>query len=131
VQLPGGTLFDFDKAEVNPSAYKALEMVAKILAKNPDYTLKIEGYTDSFGSAEHNLDLSARRAEAVKEWLTLKLAGSNFDASHIQSQGFGSSHFRVEPAAPADGSQASIDAEIARQQPNRRVEMVFRIPTRN
>jgi outer membrane protein OmpA-like peptidoglycan-associated protein len=133
LQLPGGALFDFDKADVNPAAIKLLEKVATLIQKNPQATFTIEGYTDSFGSPEHNLDLSARRAEAVKTWLLQKLAASNiqFDPAHIQSKGFGGSHFRVEPQPVEGASQTVIDAEIARQQPNRRVELVFRLPVGN
>jgi len=129
VQLPGGALFAFDKSDISPAADSALGLVAKIIAKNPGYTLVIEGYTDSFGSPEHNLDLSTRRAEAVKAWLLQKLAANNIDPSRIQSKGFGSSHYRIEPRQPADNSLPAIEAEIARQQPNRRVEIVFRIPS--
>ena len=131
LQLPGGALFEFDKADLNPASLKLLEKVAALIQKNPNVTFEIEGYTDSFGSKEHNLELSTRRAEAVKNWILQRFAtgSTRIDPSRIQARGFGGSHFRVEPEAPANSSQAAIDAEIARQQPNRRVEIVFRFPT--
>ena len=133
LQLPGGALFEFDKVEINPAAVALLGKVAILIQKNPRVTFTIEGYTDSFGSPEHNLDLSTRRAEAVKTWLLSKLASSNIqiDPSRIQAKGFGGSHFRVAPQPVDMSSKAAIDAEILRQQPNRRVELVFLLPGGN
>ena len=66
-----------------------------------------------------------------KMLLTAALAAgiaTQADAARIQTRGFGSSHFVVKPEIPSGSDQAAIDAEIARQQPNRRVEIVFRMP---
>ena len=130
LQLPGGALFDFDKVDLNPVSLKLLEKVAELVQKNPKVTFEIEGYTDSFGSPEHNLELSAHRAESVKTGILKILADHKIqiDPAHIQAKGFGSSHYRLEPNPVTTGGQAAIDAEIARQQPNRRVEIVFRFP---
>ena len=131
LQLPGGALFDFDKADINPVSIQLLEKVAILVQKNPKVTFEIEGYTDSFGSPEHNLQLSTQRAESVKIGILKILTEKNIkiDPSHIQARGFGGSHYKVEPKPVTAGGQAAIDAEIARQQPNRRVEIVFHFPS--
>jgi len=132
LQLPGGALFDFDKTDLNPASLKLLEKVAALVQKNPQVTFEIEGYTDSFGSPEHNLELSTHRAESVKSWILKILTDQKIPIApaHIQAKGFGSSHYRIEPKpANTTEGQSAIDAEIARQQPNRRVEIVFRFPT--
>src|SRR5690606_22639132 len=46
-----------------------LEEFEKFLEKHPDVSLEIEGHTDSRGSDDYNLDLSERRAYAVRDWL--------------------------------------------------------------
>jgi outer membrane protein OmpA-like peptidoglycan-associated protein len=51
------------------------------------------------------------------------------DPSHIQSVGYGATRFLVTPQDVDMHSQASIDAEKAFEQPNRRVEIRFKFPT--
>lgn len=66
--------FDYDKATLRPDAIQALTAasteLASILKNYPDYKLTIEGHCDERGSAEYNLALGDRRAEAAKEYLT-------------------------------------------------------------
>lgn len=65
--------FDYDRAAIRPDALKALEAdsteLRDILAQYPDYKLTIEGQCDERGSAEYNLGLGDRRAEAAKDYL--------------------------------------------------------------
>ncbi len=65
--------FDYDQAALRPDALKALQADAtelrEILANFPDYKLTIEGHCDERGSAEYNLGLGDRRAQAAKEYL--------------------------------------------------------------
>ena len=42
-----------------------LEKLGTLIKRNPKATFMIEGYTDSFGPFDYNLDLSQRRAESV------------------------------------------------------------------
>jgi peptidoglycan-associated lipoprotein len=67
-------LFDFDQASIRPDAMKALgddvNVIKSMLAKYPSEVIKIEGHADERGSAEYNLALGDRRAEATKEFLT-------------------------------------------------------------
>ena len=67
-------LFDYDKSTIRPDAIKALQddtnVIKTTLAKYPTEKITIEGHTDERGSAEYNLGLGDRRAEAAKDFLT-------------------------------------------------------------
>ena len=84
-------------------------VIKNVLQQNPQRTVLIEGFTDSTGSAEHNQDLSERRASAVRS--ALQLAGVNRD--RIAIRGYGMSY----PVAANDTA--------ANRQLNRRVEIVL------
>ena len=57
--------FDFDKSVVKPQYFEMLNNLKDFIEQN-NYELKIEGHTDSVGSNQYNIELSRRRAEAVK-----------------------------------------------------------------
>ncbi len=63
--------FEYDKAALrsDPATTETLAEFKKFLAKHSNVSLEIEGHTDSRGSDEYNLDLSERRAYAVRDWL--------------------------------------------------------------
>jgi peptidoglycan-associated lipoprotein len=61
--------FDFDKALVKPEFSGLVERHGKYLTTNPKVSIKIEGNTDERGSAEYNLALGQKRAEAVRQAL--------------------------------------------------------------
>jgi len=65
--------FDYDKAALRDDALKALQAdsteLRDILKDYPNYKLTIEGHCDERGSAEYNLALGDRRAEAAKDYL--------------------------------------------------------------
>jgi OmpA-OmpF porin, OOP family len=90
-----GIYFDVNKDIVKPESYGALNDIAKILKENPDVRVKIIGYTDSDGADAANLDLSKRRASAVKNEL-VKTFG--IEASRLESDGKG----EASPVAPND-----------------------------
>jgi hypothetical protein len=112
IAMPGGALFDYDKAELRPDALDELQKLAELIRRNPAATFRIEGHTDASGSREYNLELSLRRAEAVKTWLIEAL---EIDPRRIDTIGFGPDKLIV----PGDRS-------IDEQQPNRRVEIVIK-----
>ncbi|NLG83431.1 MAG: OmpA family protein [Firmicutes bacterium] len=58
--------FDLDSAALRPEFEPVLLQIAAILRANPDVKLRIIGHADATGSADHNLTLSRRRAEAVQ-----------------------------------------------------------------
>jgi outer membrane protein OmpA-like peptidoglycan-associated protein len=67
--VPREIHFSFNSAEILADSQPALAQIARILRVHPALKLRIEGHTDSVGGAEFNLDLSRRRADAVKRWL--------------------------------------------------------------
>lgn len=104
-----GILFDIDSDRLKPESAPVLKGVAQGLQKNPSLKLEIDGFTDSTGDVAHNLDLSKRRAEAVR---TVLVSQFSVDGSRLTSNGFGVS----KPIA-------SNDTADGRAQ-NRRVEFV-------
>lgn len=112
ILLPTDLLFEYDEDRLKPEAEKSLEKLAILIQRNPNAKFIIEGFTDSFGSNEYNLNLSARRAESIKQWLISKQA---INQQQIESCGLGKSHFIV----PSTG-------DIQAQRLNRRVEIVIR-----
>jgi outer membrane protein OmpA-like peptidoglycan-associated protein len=104
-----GIRFATDSDQLTPESAPAVRIVASGLGANPDLRLLIEGHTDAVGEAAHNLDLSRRRAEAVKTVLTTQF---NVDASRLTTIGLGS----AKPIEPNDTPQGRAQ--------NRRVEFV-------
>lgn len=110
LRMPDDQLFGYDSADLQPGAVSQLHKLGTLIQRNPRATFSVEGYTDSFGSPEYNLDLSRRRAESVKAYL-VQMMGIN--PAQIQALGYGSTKFHVSP-------NGSID----QQRENRRVEIV-------
>jgi OOP family OmpA-OmpF porin len=64
-------LFDFDKADLKPEGkaqIKAYREEAKAELSRAD-KITITGYTDNVGTADYNMKLSLRRAEAVRDYV--------------------------------------------------------------
>ena len=61
--------FAFDSSSLNAEAVAALDSQAAWLKKNPKVNAVVNGYCDKRGTAEYNLALGERRAEAVKQYL--------------------------------------------------------------
>lgn len=84
--------FDFDKAEVKPQYRDVLNRIAGVLMTLQQYSIYVYGYTDDVGTADYNLKLSGRRADAVRA--ALIQAGIN--PAVITTKGFGKSDPRVK-----------------------------------
>lgn len=112
IALPTDILFGYNEHELKEEARLSMMKLAFIVQTNPDATFIIEGHTDSFGGDEFNLQLSLKRAEAVRNWLIERL---RIDASNIKVLGLG----KTRPIVPVEGDQEQ-------QSLNRRVEIVVR-----
>ena len=62
--------FDFDKYDLRTDARATLDRKASFLNQNSSVRVQIEGHTDDRGTAEYNLALGERRANAAKQYLT-------------------------------------------------------------
>lgn len=62
--------FTTDSTDITPEAEQTLTAQARWLNEYPNYTITVEGHADERGTREYNLALGARRAEAVKSYLT-------------------------------------------------------------
>ncbi len=80
-----GVFFDFDSDAIKPEYHSMFQNAVKVLNENPNITIEIEGHTDSIGPAEYNLQLSKRRAEAVKNYLVEQ----GIDPARITTVGLG------------------------------------------
>ena|SRR5215468_1663371 len=69
VNLKSSLLFSFDSAVLKPDAVEQIAQLGDILARYPEDRIRIEGHSDSEGTAAHNEELSLRRAEAVRDLL--------------------------------------------------------------
>ncbi|MCK0507300.1 peptidoglycan-associated lipoprotein Pal [Aromatoleum anaerobium] len=63
--------FDFDQFVIKPEARPLIEAHARFLVQNPQMKMLIQGNTDELGSREYNLALGQKRADAVRQALTL------------------------------------------------------------
>jgi OOP family OmpA-OmpF porin len=104
-----GILFDVNKDVIKAESYGTLKSIAGVLSENPDVKVKIVGHTDSDGDDASNLELSKKRADAVKNALEKEF---NIDASRMQTDGKGESQ-------PADKNNT-----VTGKANNRRVEFI-------
>jgi len=115
IDLSGDFLFEFDKDKLTEKAETALNKVFILFKEYDGRTVQIEGHTDSKGTDEYNLDLSERRANAVKEWFLSK----GIPEQALSTKGYGESNPKV-PNTDEEGK----DAPDARAM-NRRVELTI------
>ena len=107
--VTNGILFAVNSAEIKTESYGVLKEIAGILNENKDIKVKIVGHTDSDGDDALNLELSKKRAEAVKNALAKDFG---VDPGRMQTDGKGES----EPLEP--------NTTAINKANNRRVEFV-------
>lgn len=126
LRMPDDQLFTYDSADLQPSSMSQLQKLGTLIKRNPKATFTVEGYTDSLGAPDYNLDLSQRRADSVKEYL-VNVMGIN--PAQIETRGYGASKFLVTPR-PVIANSPEEQMEIDRQRPNRRVVIVVHTDAR-
>jgi outer membrane protein OmpA-like peptidoglycan-associated protein len=105
----GDVLFDTAQATLAPGAAATIDRLAQFMRDYGERQVMVEGHTDARGEEEYNIDLSARRAMAVRNALLER----GIEAQRIRTVGLGESY-----------PVASNDSPAGMQQ-NRRVEIVI------
>jgi OOP family OmpA-OmpF porin len=77
--------FDSGKWSLKSTSYPILDQIADTLKQAPDLKVEIQGHTDSQGSRAYNLDLSEKRAEAVRAYLIK----AGVPSTRLTAKGFG------------------------------------------
>ena len=127
IRLPSDPLYEYDSADLQPGAATEIQKLATLIKRNANAKFTIEGYSDSFGSAEYNLELSQRRADSVARFLVETLG---VNPAQVRTRGFGTAKLLVQPRAINASDPVAVDMEISRQRPNRRVVIVVDTGTR-
>jgi outer membrane protein OmpA-like peptidoglycan-associated protein len=83
-----GIYFDFNKDTIKSESEPVLKEIVQAMTDNPDWKLTVEGHTDNIGGDAYNLDLSKRRAAAVKEALVTRF---HIAADRLSNDGYGAS----------------------------------------
>ncbi len=104
-----GIYFKFARADIRPESELILAQIATVLKKNPAWRLRIVGHTDNVGGDASNLDLSRRRAAAVRAAL---LERYGIDSARLSSTGYGASQPQEKNDSPEGRAR------------NRRVELI-------
>jgi outer membrane protein OmpA-like peptidoglycan-associated protein len=103
-----GIYFDFASDRLKPESTPVLQEIVGVLKDNPDWKLTVSGHTDNVGGDAYNLDLSKRRAAAVKQALVTEY---HIVPDRLSTDGFGASR-------PVDTNDT-----LAGRARNRRVEL--------
>lgn len=110
LQIRGTIHFASDTADIEPRSEPLLTEIADALLRNPEVLkVEVQGHTDNTGTAEHNRELSERRAQAVVDWL----AGAGVERTRLIAKGYG----MERPLVPNVTAQGRAR--------NRRVEFVI------
>jgi len=104
-----GILFDVASDKIKPESAGVLKEIASVLKENASVKVKIVGHTDSDGDDAKNMDLSKRRAAAVKAALEKE---HGIDAGRMQTDGLG----ETKPVGPNTTKEGKSQ--------NRRVEFI-------
>lgn len=109
LNMPSNITFAVDQDAVKSEFYPTLNSVALVLKKFDRTLVDVNGFTDSTGSHEHNMDLSQRRAVSVANYL----AGQGVNPRRMSAVGF------------AESQPIASNATEAGRAQNRRVEITI------
>jgi len=104
----GDVLFDTGRAELKPGAERSIEQLTAFLNEHPERKVQIEGFTDSQGPNDFNMELSQKRADAV----AMAIIQRGIDAQRVRAMGYGE-EFPV-----------ASNKDSGSRQLNRRVEII-------
>ena len=106
-----GIYFDFASDALRPESDAVLKEISQVLGEHPDWKLSVEGHTDNIGGDAFNLDLSQRRAAAVKQALVTRY---HIAAERLSPAGFGAAR-PVESNNTMEGRARNRRVELVRQ----------------
>jgi OOP family OmpA-OmpF porin len=109
IELRQKIFFDTNKATIQPRSFGLLDEIANVLRSRPTMTVRIEGHTDSRGKRGHNMELSAARAESVRQ----HFVGLGIETARMDAKGYG-------PDQPIETNRT-----VAGREKNRRVEFII------
>ena len=95
--------------ELLNESFDQLDLIFNFLNENENLTVFLEGHTDNIGNAKKNLELSGKRVQTVKKYLTTK----GINKKRIDGKGFGGER-------PLISNKSSSSNKL-----NRRVEIIF------
>lgn len=99
--------FDFGKATLRNESYKALNNLVEVLNVKSTMFIEISGHTDNIGRAEDNLNLSQKRANAVKDYLIKK----GINSERLAAKGYGDTQ-PVDDNGTEEGRQKNRRTEV-------------------
>jgi outer membrane protein OmpA-like peptidoglycan-associated protein len=106
-----GIYFDFNKDTIKPESEPVLKQIVQAMTDNPTWKLTVEGHTDNIGGDVYNLDLSKRRAAAVKQVLVTRY---HISTDRLSTDGFGASR-PVESNDTLEGRARNRRVELTRE----------------
>lgn len=106
-----GVYFSFARADIRKQSEPVLSEIAAVLKANPQWKLRIDGHTDGIGNDAANLDLSKRRAAAVKAALVSRYG---VDASRLTTGGYGEASPKATNETP-EGRALNRRVELRRE----------------
>ncbi len=107
----GAVHFETDKATLTPDGQATLQRAAAAMKGNPNVHLRLEGFTDSTGSAPHNTSLSDERTKTLADYLQ----SQGVDRSRLTGEGFGAAK-PVDTNATSEGKADNRRVELFSQQ---------------
>ncbi len=104
--------WDFGRWDLRPESTESLLQVYDFLAANPNVDIELSSHTDCRGTAEDNMELSRKRAEATVNYLLQR----GVSPSRVSARGYGESQIR-------NGCYDNVDCTEEQHQYNRRTEV--------
>ena len=110
-----GIYFEFGSATLTPESEPVLREIADVMRRNRTWSLNVEGHTDNIGGDAPNMDLSERRANAVKDALVKR---HRIAAARLETSGFGArrpkdTNATLEARATSTASPPTFTSVIA------------------
>jgi outer membrane protein OmpA-like peptidoglycan-associated protein len=106
-----GIYFDFASDRLKPESTPVLDEIAQVMEKHPDWKLSVSGHTDNIGGDAYNLDLSKRRAAAVKQALVTRY---HVAPDRLSTEGYGASR-PVDTNDTLEGRARNRRVELMRE----------------